>query len=65
MTLNRTDNSELDQKMDLVECEIVLGAWITRFRWCEQFYRKLYIPVDKVAFCGHDIEDEEDLQGSS
>lgn len=65
MTLNGLDSSELDQKMDLVECEVVLCARITRFRQCEQFYRKLYIPVDKVAFCGHHIEDEEDLLGSS
>lgn len=65
MTLNRSDSSELDQKMDLVECEVVLGAWITRFSWCEQFYRNLYIPVDKVAFCGHHKKDEGDLLGSS
>lgn len=58
-----TDSSELDQKMDLVE--IVLGAWKTRFRCRERFYRKLYIPVVEAAFVVITRKDEEDLLGSS
>lgn len=57
------DSSELDQKMDLVE--VVLGAWMTRFRWRERFYRKLYTLVAKAAFVVITRKDEEDLLGSS
>lgn len=49
--------------MDLVE--IVLGAWKTRFRCRERFYRKLYIPVVEAAFVVITRKDEEDLLGSS